>query len=180
MAKHIPNILTLSRFLLIPVIVWFLLKEAYLIAIAIVLLSCFTDILDGYIARKFNFISDIGKLIDPMADKLTQIALVAVLTFQGVIDIWFLLILVIKDFIMIAGGSFLYSKDMVVSSNFWGKASTVVLYIAILVSMLSKKFNWNIIPYDYLYYIAIVVALTAFVNYLRLYGEKYFKKENTQ
>jgi len=174
MAKYIPNILTLSRFFLIPVIVWLLLKERYLIAISVVLLSCFTDILDGYIARKFNLISDFGKLIDPLADKVTQLALIAVLTIQEIIGIWVLLILVIKDFLMIAGGSFLYVKDMVVSSNSLGKTSTVVLYIAILVSMLSKQFNWNASIDTYFYCIAIVVALTAFVNYIRLYGKKYF------
>ena len=174
MVKYIPNLLTLTRFFLIPIISFFLLKEAYLIAIAIIVLSCLTDILDGYIARKFNVISDFGKLMDPVADKITQLVLIALLTIQQVIGLWFLLILLTKDFIMIIGGTFLYTKSLVVSSNIFGKLSTVTIYLAILVSMLSREFNWNNLIDDYFYYIAIVVTLFAFFNYVRLYSRKIF------
>ena len=176
MLRHLPNILTISRFFMIPVIAWFLLKEVYIVAIAVILLSCFTDILDGYIARKFDVISDFGKLMDPLADKITQIALIATLTIKGIIGVWFLIILAIKDLIMIAGGSFLYAKDMVVSSNHLGKASTVLIYIALLSSMLIGQFNLNPTIDDYLYYIAIIITLLAFINYIRLYSRKYFRK----
>ena len=68
-AKHIPNILTIFRFILIPFIVLNLANDKYLAAFVIFTVSGLTDILDGFIARKFNFITNFGKLIDPLADK---------------------------------------------------------------------------------------------------------------
>ncbi len=73
MPKTIPNYLTIIRFIFIPIILYFILTENYLIAFAVFTLSSFTDIADGFIARKFNLITDWGKLMDPLADKLTQI-----------------------------------------------------------------------------------------------------------
>ena len=72
--KHVPNILTIVRFILIPFIVYFAMKEQYIITTIILIISGITDILDGIIARKFNFITDFGKLMDPLADKATQVA----------------------------------------------------------------------------------------------------------
>ena len=174
MAKHIPNILTLFRFVLVPVIAFFLFEENYITAIILIAISCFTDILDGYIARKFNFISDFGKLMDPVADKITQIVLLAVLVVQGIIHVWLLLVIVIKDFVMITGGFFFYAKDLVVSSNYLGKAATVCLYFAILLSMVTKQFSLNDFWNLYAYYLAIIVALIAFINYFKCYFKKMF------
>ena len=79
----IPNLLSLFRLLMIPVIVWLYVKEKnYYAAAAMVLISGATDIADGIIARKFNMISDFGKILDPMADKLTQGALIICLSFK--------------------------------------------------------------------------------------------------
>ena len=68
--ENIPNILTGIRFILIPFIFIAVISHHYLVGIIIFTISAFTDILDGYIARKYNYISDIGKLIDPLADKI--------------------------------------------------------------------------------------------------------------
>ena len=73
--ENIPNILTIIRFILIPFLYISVLSHHYLTALIIFTISALTDILDGYIARKYNYITDIGKLIDPLADKLTQISL---------------------------------------------------------------------------------------------------------
>ena len=75
MKKYIPNILTVSRFVFIPFIVTALLYENYILAVILLTLSGLTDILDGVIARKFNLISNFGKLIDPLADKTTQVSI---------------------------------------------------------------------------------------------------------
>ena len=80
MFKHLPNILTIIRFLLIPVIVLFALNNNYIAAIVVLTISGITDILDGYIARRFNLISDFGKLMDPFADKATQLTILVVLS----------------------------------------------------------------------------------------------------
>ena len=70
--ENIPNILTIIRFILVPFIYTSVINKHFLTALIIFTISALTDILDGYIARKFNYITDIGKLMDPLADKLTQ------------------------------------------------------------------------------------------------------------
>ena len=144
MFKHVPNILTILRFFLIPFIVVELVQENYILAFVFLTLSGLTDVLDGYIARKFNFISDFGKLIDPLADKTTQIAVLATLTIMGIIPVWILVVVLLKEFVMISGASFLYGKDLVVSSRWYGKLATVLFYVAIVCSLLIRQFNISI------------------------------------
>mgnify|MGYP006074197439 FL=1 len=129
--KHIPNILTILRFVLIPIILNFLAQDNYIMAFVFLTLSGLTDVLDGYIARKYNFITNFGKLIDPLADKCTQILILAALTVKNIIPVWILAIVVIKEFVMVAGASFLYGKELVVSSKWYGKLATVLFYITI-------------------------------------------------
>ena len=85
MFKHVPNILTIIRFLLIPFIIYFLAINQYIIGVILFIISGITDVVDGAIARKFNFITDFGKLMDPLADKLTQISVLATLMFKNLI-----------------------------------------------------------------------------------------------
>ena len=102
MFKHVPNILTLIRFLLIMPIVLAIIYEKYVIAVIFLVLSGITDVLDGTIARKFNFITDFGKLMDPFVDKATQVAILVTLSIKGIIPFWILAIVVIKEFAMIS------------------------------------------------------------------------------
>ena len=103
MFKHVPNILTIIRFLLIPMLIIVALQGNYIATIIVLTVSGITDILDGYIARRFNYITDFGKLMDPLADKATQITLLAVLTIQKIIPTWIIVIVLLKEFFMIAG-----------------------------------------------------------------------------
>lgn len=143
--KYVPNILTLIRFLLIPLILILLSQGKYIDAIIVFSISGITDILDGVIARKFNFISDFGKLMDPLADKFTQISMLVMLTVKKIIPIWIVIVVFIKEFCMICGASFLYGKELVVSSKWYGKASTTLFYIAIVVSLILKKLEPSIL-----------------------------------
>ena len=92
MRKNIPNILTILRFILIPIILYFIFKGNYLLGFIFFTISGVTDILDGAIARKFNLITNFGKLMDPLADKLTQISVLASLVFQKIIPFWSLVV----------------------------------------------------------------------------------------
>ena len=138
MIKHIPNILTVIRFIFIPSIVLALIYDNYLLALILFTLSSFTDVLDGKIARKYNAISDFGKLMDPLADKLTQLSILLTLAIKNVIPWWIVVILVLKETVMIAGASFLYGKSLVVSSKWYGKLTTVLIYaLAVLFAIFS-------------------------------------------
>lgn len=178
--KHVPNILTIVRFILIPFIVYFAMKEQYIITLIILIISGITDILDGIIARKFNFITDFGKLMDPLADKATQVATLVVLVLQNIIPFWILAVVIIKEFIMVAGASFLYGKETVVFSKWYGKLSTVLFYIAIFSSLIIKYFNITFNFADYIYYLAVAVTIFSLIMYFKAFWVKgYIKEANT-
>ncbi len=177
--KHIPNILTILRFFLIPFIIKYLMEDEFIIAFAIITLSGLTDVLDGCIARKFNFITNFGKLIDPLADKVTQILILVTLALKDIIPFWFLIIVISKELILIVGASFLYGKELVVSSRWYGKMATVLFYIAIICSLFIKQFN---ISFDFsmiIYYLALIATIFSLVMYIKaFYLQGYLKKEN--
>ena len=94
--KNIPNILTILRFILIPIILYFIFTGHYLLGFIFFTISGITDILDGAIARKFNLVPNFGKLMDPLADKLTQIWLLSF--FKKLFLFGFLWLFFLKNF----------------------------------------------------------------------------------
>ncbi len=185
MLKYVPNTLTIIRFLLIPAIVISIFSENYILAAALFTISGITDIADGFIARKFNLVSNFGKLMDPLADKLTQIATLTSLVLAGVLPkfgYWILGIVLLKEFIMICGASFLYGKDVVVYSKWYGKLATVMFFIAIIVSLFIKEFS----PEGFLGYIdlplyllALIATISALIMYIRdLYNKGFIDKQD--
>ncbi|NLC18599.1 MAG: CDP-alcohol phosphatidyltransferase family protein [Clostridiales bacterium] len=135
---QIPNILCYIRFMLIPVFVVLYIKaeypKEYLRAAAVVLISGITDFLDGFIARKFDMITELGKLIDPLADKLTQASLIFVLVVK--IKWMFLLLIlfvILQLFLLVAGLVMLKKNARLNGAKWFGKVSTTVFYAVMLV-----------------------------------------------
>ena len=120
--------------------------------------------------------------MDPLADKLTQIATLTSLVITDIIPIWILIIVLAKEFIMIVGASFLYGKDVVVYSRWYGKLATVLFYVAIVFSLLFKQFNlsdiWNNIDLG-LYYLALITTVCALIMYVKdLYQKGFIDKQD--
>lgn len=182
MFKHIPNILTIIRFLLIPIIVLYIFSGNFILAFVFFTLSGLTDIADGFIARKFNLISNFGKLMDPLADKLTQISTLTSLAIVHIIPIWILVIVLLKEFVMIVGASFLYGKDVVVYSKWYGKLATVLFYVAIVISLLLNQFGITgfIANLDlWIYYLALFATIFSLIMYIKdLYNKGFIDKED--
>ena len=176
--KNIPNILTMLRFVLIPFILYFLSIDNYILTFVFLTLSGITDVLDGFIARKFNFITDFGKLIDPLADKATQLLTLAALVLKNIIPLWILGLLVLKEFIMIAGASFLYGKELVVSSKWYGKLATVLIYVAIVCSLVIKQFSLPFKFDTYIYYLAIISTIFSLIMYIKAFFMQGYLKKN--
>ena len=181
MLKHIPNILTILRFFMIPIIIIACVNSQYITAIIILTISGVTDILDGTIARMFNWVTDFGKLMDPMADKITQICILMTLYLKKMIPIWIVAIVVVKEFCMVTGASFLYGKELVVSSKWYGKLATVLFYIAIVMTLL-VKYTEDIITIiiinQIIYYLAIITTIASLILYIKaFYICEYLKKE---
>lgn len=186
MLKFVPNLLTILRFLLIPIIVIACVQGDYILAIVVLTVSGITDILDGTIARKYNLISDFGKLMDPLADKATQISLLTTLFIKGVIPIWILAVVVLKEFCMVSGASFLYGKELVVSSKWYGKLATVLFYAAMVISLLLEQIGESTsslikaigVADNILYYFAVMTTIASLIMYMKaFYIQGYLKKE---
>lgn len=167
----IPNILSFVRILLIPVFIILYFKEYYAASVIVVVASGLTDILDGIIARKFNMVSDLGKMLDPAADKLTQASVAVCLAVNVPLIIPMLVILVVKELCMSVGALTLLKKGArPIDAKWFGKMSTVILYtvmILIIVNLICDFMPDAVIAV--LSGIATLSILFAVINYYLLF-----------
>lgn len=167
----VPNLITYIRLLLIPAIIWaFTEKESGLMTAVFVALSGFTDVLDGKIARKFNMVTDIGKVIDPIADKLTQAAMMYCLIAKYELMLYAFVILIVKEIFMAvtAVAETKYVKQ--INSALWyGKVCTAILYAAMIVLLFLPKIPLHIAN------TLIIISICAMVISTIQYGVHRFK-----
>ncbi len=171
----IPNALSLFRLVLIPIyiIIYINAKETqnstgYYIAAAILAVSCLTDLVDGKIARHFNMISNVGKILDPIADKATQFSLIVCLAIEYPVLLTLVVLFVVKEGFQLIAGLLILRKGKILSGALMsGKISTTVLFVSLILMVmlpdLSEKAVHIITAVDCL------VLLVAFVDYARLY-----------
>lgn len=165
--KNIPNILTLVRLLLVPAfpILYFSSSpNALIYALIIFIIAGLTDALDGYIARRFDFVTPIGIVFDPLADKLMLLTALTCLYIDGLIPIWVLIIMYIKEFIMITAGLILFFKKEkeIMPANIFGKMATVVFSLAVVLILISPQTS----IFQYLIFLAVALKLLAFSSYV--------------
>lgn len=157
---NIPNILTVIRFFLVPVFGYSMYTQHYVAAAIIFTVAGLTDILDGYIARKYNLITSWGKVADPLADKLMQLTALLMLTLINKIPSIVIIIVLAKELFMVAGGILLYKKEnFVVSANWYGKAATVIFYFAIIMLIFNISYAKEVV------FFAVIFTLFAFLMY---------------
>ncbi len=139
----VPNILSFFRLVLIPVMVWlYVWKKEYFWTLAVLALSAATDIVDGRIARKFHAVSDFGKALDPVADKLTQLAMLACLVSRFPQMLVLLVLLAVKELLTgIMSLIAIQRSGDVLSAEWHGKITTVMLYTLMLLHLV-----WIAIP----------------------------------
>lgn len=162
---NIPNLITSLRFLLIPVFMYFFFSTIHYgleIAAAIFLLSGLSDTLDGYIARKYNQVTKLGMVLDPLADKLMLITVLVSVTLSNNIPIWIISIVTFKEILMMIGAfSLLKENNIVVPANIFGKLSTLLAYIAIIAVLFELPLNRQIL---YAYVTATILALGIYLK----------------
>lgn len=179
----VPNIMTYFRIALVPVFIWLIFDAAIvhhvMIAFGIFLLASATDMLDGYIARRFNQISDIGKVLDPFADKLLQVTTLLCLAIIGRVHYAFVIVLFVKEFYMVLGGSVIikvFKSNYVVEANIFGKAATLANTLGIVLCFFHEpKYNnmyyvdWAILGVGTaLAVVAAVVYTVKFIQYRKI------------
>ena len=162
----IPNILTIIRLCLIPIFIWlYCARDEYLITAIILILSGITDIVDGYIARHFNAISDLGKILDPIADKLTQGAMLICLCTRFDYMIAVIVAMAVKEITLGIITLILINKTQRVQSSRWhGKAATVILYATVILHVL-----WINIPAEISNIVILLCLITIILSFI-LYG----------
>lgn len=179
----IPNILCYIRLLLIPVFIILYINaesaEEYLQAAAVVFASGLTDFLDGFIARTFDMVTDFGKLIDPMADKLTQVSLIVVLVLRIRWMILLLILFVVMQLYMLVAGIAMLKKNMRLNGSKWfGKVSTAVFYATMLVLIAVPNLD------SFVIFILMLVCgaflSLSFALYIREYVRMYNEVKNLE
>lgn len=168
----IPNALSLFRLVLIPVYVVIYLNAQkpadYFVAAAILAVSCLTDLVDGKIARHFNMVSHVGKVLDPIADKATQFTLIVCLALRYPILRTLSVLFVIKEgFQLIAGLLTLRKGKMLDGALITGKISTTILFLSLILMVLIPNMAERTVRIIFI--IDFVVLLIAFIDYIRVY-----------
>ena len=138
--------------------------------IILVLCMYFSDLLDGYLARKFDQVSEFGKIIDPLADKISVIVISFILLYLGKIPLWFVLIIVLRDLIILSCGMYLNKKkDIRLMSNFPGKVAVFSIGLIILFAIINSPVLIEI--NNYLYIISLALIFYSSFLYFRRFKE---------
>lgn len=193
--KTIPNLLSFIRIILIPIFGYCLVKDQFLVAAVIIAISGLTDLFDGKIARRFNQVSNLGKILDPVADKMTiiTIAIIMFIKFRQADDSlirafsWVFLIFLLKDAVMVIGGAVMIAMGIRPgAAEIYGKVATCVFYgVMILViafgpsvGALTSLWTMPVWLTFTLVIVAVIATLVAFASYMPgVY--KQFKERNT-
>ena len=169
--KYVPNTLTFLRLVAVPFFVWLMLIGRMTEAMWLFLAAEATDVLDGFIARKFNVITKFGQIADPAADKLIQLAALFMLGYRQIIPDIIPWLFLLKELILLGAGIFAIRKSMDTSARWYGKVASASLFVTIMItfffqnSLLSTVLLWG------------CVAFTLFA--LVMYGRNYlaFRKQ---
>ena len=168
---NIPNKLTILRIILVPVFVacfYLPVEGAMYIAAAVFVVAYFTDMLDGYIARKYNLITDFGKLMDPMADKLLTAAAMILLTAYGLCSPIATFLTIGRELVISAFRLVSATQGVVIAAGKIGKLKTLTQFIGIVLILLGNPlFNRIGVPFDQIViWISVVLAMWSCTDYI--------------
>ena len=172
-----PNMLSIFRLCLVPVFMVVYLSPityAHRWGAVVYVVASLTDMLDGWIARRFNLITNLGKVLDPLGDKMFTFAVLSCMAIEDIVPVWVLIVIVAKELLMGLGGLVLHRHAHVEipPSNYLGKTATFLFFVDLLLLMLFSIPR----PYSLIMIVApLCVSLAAFVSYLfrfrRIMGE---------
>ncbi len=168
---NLPNKLTIVRVILIPFFVFFMMApyfEGYgnYIAVAIFILASLTDLLDGKIARKYNLVTNFGKFMDPLADKLLVCSALICLIETGQLRAWIVIIIIAREFII--SGFRLVASDngVVIAASYWGKFKTASQMLMVIVLILNLPIAAFQMLGTVLTYIALILTVISLADYI--------------
>ena len=167
---NLPNKLTTLRVLLVPVFVLFTLTEIVpgydkYLAVAVFIIASLTDFLDGMIARKYNLVTNFGKFMDPLADKLLVCAALICLVSKALLPAWIVIVIISREFII--SGFRLVASDngVVIAASYWGKFKTTFQMLMIIVLLLDLGGVFDLIG-QVLTWLALLLTVVSLIDYL--------------
>ena len=168
---NLPNKLTLFRVILIPFFVFFLLApyfEGYgnYIAVAIFIVASITDFLDGKIARKYNLVTNFGKFMDPLADKLLVCSALICLIQLESIPAWVVIIIIAREFIISGFRLIASDNGVVIAASYWGKFKTAFQMLTVIVLILNIPNKVFIILGTILIYVSLALTVISLIDYI--------------
>ena len=175
-AKYIPNILSVIRLMLVFVFIYTYYCVDRYVALAVFIIAGITDVIDGILARKFNWITNVGKILDPIADKSMQCTVLLCMSLgdDPLIPWWLAAFFIVKEIMMALGALVLFKKkDTVVSSRWFGKLAVCVFYASIFLIILLTP------PQPIVLLLSVITILSAIVAFIS-YFINYFKKPNNK
>jgi len=175
---NLPNKLTLLRVILIPFFVLFMLANIFgfdkWIALVIFIVASLTDLLDGKIARKYNLVTNFGKFMDPLADKLLVCSAMIALIELGRIPAWIVIIIIAREFVISGFRLIASDNGVVIAASYWGKFKTTFQMIMVILMIvqaglldLSINLSWLNILTSTIMYIALILTIVSLCDYLK-------------
>ena len=168
---NLPNKLTLFRVVLIPFFVFFLLApffEGYgnYIAVAIFIIASLTDLLDGKIARKYNLVTNFGKFMDPLADKLLVCSAMICLISTGQLPAWIVIIIISREFIISGFRLIASDNGVVIAASYWGKFKTTFQMLMVIVLILNIEHPVFEVIGTVLIYVSLALTISSLIDYI--------------
>ena len=170
MEMNLPNKLTILRVLMIPFFVVFMLTDiggsaGKYIALAIFVVASFTDMLDGKIARKYNLVTNFGKFMDPLADKLLVCSAMICLIETGKLAAWIVIVIIAREFIISGFRLIASDNGVVIAASYWGKFKTVfqMIMIVLLIADLGGVFG---VIEQIVVWIALILTIVSLADYI--------------
>lgn len=180
---NLANKLSLLRILLAPLVVILLYNPGPFVCVMAALLFIFasiTDWLDGYIARKYNMVSSMGKFLDPLADKLLICSVLIMFVYLGWAPAWVVIVIVCRELLVTGLRAMAIDEGIVLAADRFGKAKTVLQICAIIpITLHYPLFGYEIWPVgEFLLYISMLVAIYSGVNYCRYVYQHIVKRDS--
>ena len=171
---NLPNKLTVVRVLMIPFFVWFMLPSlggemaaSKWIALAIFCIASLTDLLDGKIARKYNLVTNFGKFMDPLADKLLVGAAMICLVEMGRLPAWIVIVIISREFIISGFRLIASDNGIVIAASYWGKFKTVFQMEMIIVLIAAFEGSVFAVVEQILIWVSLILTIVSLVDYIR-------------
>ena len=165
---NLPNYITLVRIVLIPFFINLMIYGYYRLALAVFVAACLTDALDGLIARVTNSITDLGALLDPIADKLLILSSFVTLVLLGMLPVWLVIIVVSRDVTLVLGSLVIYylGHELKARPSFIGKSTTALQLLVVTLSLVLKAFGKEIAWMEVLHWTTAVVTMASGIQYV--------------